>query len=193
VIFPSHQAERSTATLRTYVTSRPLVRRRSVFKKRQKEQGQEISQSARTDKKKCPIPCPFFLNFFCVLPHRSALAKDHPELFRVCGQGDHPLSLVSPVAFNPEMRLKTAHRYPRSSPTFLSRLPLNFIIANSWREIGGNSSFPPILGALIAGGLAIGSQFVAQRASACNLQWQPVRLRLVDRCSGVKSTANGFV
>jgi hypothetical protein len=93
-----------------------------------------------------------------------ALAKEHPELFRVSATADHPLSLVA------------RHVLPRDASEKRGPLSQDFTnvliktaIELHDREVaaGGwwKQFMPPLLAALIAGGLAIGSQVVALRLS----------------------------
>lgn len=93
-----------------------------------------------------------------------ALAKEHPELFRVSATADHPLSLVA------------RHVLPRDASEKrgpLSQEFTNVLIKTAIelhdREVAAGGWWkqfaPPLLAALIAGALAIGSQFLAQRVS----------------------------
>jgi hypothetical protein len=92
------------------------------------------------------------------------LAKEHPELFRVSEQGDHPLSLV---ARHVQPRDESDKRGPLSQEftnvlirTAIELHDRQLAAAAWWKQF-----MPPLLAALIAGGLAIGAQVVALRFS----------------------------
>ena len=92
-----------------------------------------------------------------------ALAREHPELFRISEEADHPLSLVAR-----HVQPKEGERREPLSQEFANVLIRTAIELHDrqvamrawWKQF-----MPPLLAALIAGGLAIGAQFLASRWS----------------------------
>lgn len=91
-----------------------------------------------------------------------ALAKEHPELFRVSATADHPLSLVARHVLPRDASEK---RGPLSQEftNVLSKTTIELhdrqVESTTWWK----QFMPPLLAALIAGGLAIGAQVVILR------------------------------
>ena len=91
-----------------------------------------------------------------------ALAKEHPELFRVAKQGDSPLSLVARHVLPKDQRQEGL------SQEFTNVLIRTAIELHDRQVAAGNwwkQFMSPLLAALIAGALAIASQVVVLRSS----------------------------
>jgi hypothetical protein len=92
----------------------------------------------------------------------TALAKEHPELFRVAAHGDSPLSLVARHVLPKDQRQEgLSQEFTNVLIRTAIELHDRQVAAGAWWK----QFMPPLLAALIAGGLAIGSQFLALRLS----------------------------
>ena len=94
----------------------------------------------------------------------TALAKEHPELFRVSSTADHPLSLV---AHHVLPRDASEKRGPLSQE--FTNVLIKTAIELHDRQVDAaawwQQFMPPLLAALIAGGLTTGAQLVTLRWS----------------------------
>lgn len=93
-----------------------------------------------------------------------ALAKEHPELFRVSATADHPLSLVARHVIP---RDGSERRGPLSQEFTNVLIRTAIELHDRQVEAGGwwKQFMPSLVAALIAGGVAISSQFLAQHLS----------------------------